>query len=143
MNKIVDTLSTITQKLFPELINIIKEYIPKKKFVFVNRENYFLYHSSIKHCIKDYESYIRAMIRQDNEFIFKQVTEENCFRWYGIRQYQYKNMIFTNYLYFVISFCIENDSSNCRKVVSDFLKEHGLSKNLHKKNVVKYIKWKN
>ena len=133
----------ITTKLMPEVVNIIKEYIQKKTIVFTNRENYQLYHPLIKSSIKDYESYIRSMIRQDNEFIFKRIIEENCFKWYGIKQYQYKNMIFTNYLYFVISFCIENDSSNCRKVVSEFLKEHGLGKNLHKKNVVKYIKWKN
>jgi len=133
----------ITAKLMPEVVNIIKEYIQKKNLVFTNRENYQLYHPLIKSSIKDYESYIRSMIRQDNEFICKRIIEENCFKWYGIKQYQYKNMIFTNYLYFVISFCIENDSSNCRKVVSEFLKEHGLCKNLHKKNVVKYIKWKN
>lgn len=133
----------ITAKLMPEVVNIIKEYIPKKTLVFTNRENYHLYHPLIKSLIKDYESYIRSMIRQDNEFIFKKIIEENCFKWYSIKQYQYKNMIFSNYLYFVISFCIENDSSNCRKVVSEFLKEHGLGKNLHKKNVVKYIKWKN
>ena len=57
--------------------------------------------------------------------------------------YTSKNMIFNNYLYFVINYCIENDSNNCIKIISDFLKEHGLCKNLHKKNVVKYIKWKN
>ena len=83
------------------------------------------------------------MIRQDNEFVFKKIIEENYSKWYENRQYRYKNMIFNNYLYFVMNFCIENDSNNCRKVISDFLKEHGLGKNLHKKNVVKYIKWKN
>ena len=50
-------------------------------------------------------------------------------------------MIFKNYLYFTIQFCIENDSNHCRNAISDFFKEHGLGKNLHKKNVVKYIKW--
>jgi len=51
-------------------------------------------------------------------------------------------MIFKNYFYFTINYCIENDSDNCRKIINKFLKEHGLDKNLHKKNVVKYIKWK-
>jgi phosphoribosyl-ATP pyrophosphohydrolase len=136
-------MNEITKRLPVELVRYIKEYIPKKEFVFTNRENYNLYHILIKPCIKDYESYIRYMIRQDNEFVFKKIIEENYRKWYEIRQYKYKNMIFNNYLYFVINFCIENDSNNCRKVISDFLKEHGLGKNLHKKNVVKYIKWKN
>lgn len=136
-------MNEITKRLPVELVRYIKEYIPKKEFVFTNRENFNLYHILIKPCIKDYESYIRYMIRQDNEFVFKKIIEENYRKWYEIRQYKYKNMIFNNYLYFVINFCIENDSNNCRKVISDFLKEHGLGKNLHKKNVVNYIKWKN
>jgi phosphoribosyl-ATP pyrophosphohydrolase len=136
-------MDTITRRLPPELIRYIKEYIPKKTFVFTNRENYNLYHSLLKPSIKDYESYIRSMIRQDNEFVFKKIVEENFSKWYEIRQYKYKNMIFKNYLYFVMNFCIENESNNCRKTVLEFLKEHGLGKNLHKKNIVKYIKWKN
>ena len=136
-------MEAITKRLPPELIRYIKEYIPKKKFTFTNRENYNLYHPLIKSCIKDYESYLRTMIRQDNEFVFKKILEENYSKWYEIRQYRYKNMIFTNYLYFVMNFCIENESNNCRIFLSDFLKEHGLGKNLHKKNIVKYIKWKN
>ena len=136
-------MDTITKRLPPELIRYIKEYIPKKTFVFTNRENYNLYHSLLKPSIKDYESYIRSMIRQDNEFVFKKIVEENFSKWYEIRQYKYKNMIFKNYLYFVMNFCIENESNNCRKTILDFLKEHGLGKNLHKKNIVKYIKWKN
>jgi len=136
-------MEQITKKLPVELVRYIKEYIPKKEFVFTNRENYNLYHHLIKPSIKDYESYIRSMIRQDNEFVFNKIIKENCSKWYEILQYKYKNMIFKNYLYFVMNFCIENDSNKCRKVISDFLKEHGLGKNLHKKNVVKYIKWKN
>jgi hypothetical protein len=136
-------MDAITKRLPAELVRYIKEYIPKKEFVFTNTINYNLYHNLIKPSIKDHESYIRAMIRQDNDFVFKKIVEENYTKWYEIRQYKYKNMIFNNYLYFVMNFCIENDSNNCRKIISDFLKEHGLGKNLHKKNVVKYIKWKN
>jgi hypothetical protein len=136
-------MDTISKRLPPELMRYIKEYIPKKVFVFTNRENYNLYHPLIKPSIKDYESYIRAMIRQDNEFVFNKIIKENCSKWYEIVQYKYKNMVFKNYLYFVMNFCIENESNNCRKNISDFLKEHGLGKNLHKKNIVKYIKWKN
>ena len=136
-------MNEITKRLPEELVKYIKEYIPKKEFVFTNRENYNLYHHLIKPYIKDYEDFIRSMIRQDNEFVFKKIVEENYRKWYEIREYKYKNMIFNNYLYFVINYCIENESNNCIKIISEFLKEHGLCKNLHKKNVVKYIKWKN
>ena len=130
-------------KLPIELINYIKEFVPKKELVFTNRENYNLYHHLIKPYILDYGSYIRCVIRQDNSFVFNKILNENIDKWYEIKEYRYKNMIFKNYFYFVMHFCIENESENCRKIISDYFKEHGLGKNLHKKNVVKYIKWKN
>jgi hypothetical protein len=127
----------------PEVIvDLIKEYIPKCILVFTNRENYNLYHYLILNCIKNYENCVRDMIRRDNEFVFDKIIREKYHRWTDIKQYRYKNMIFKNYFYFIINFCIEHESENCRRKINIFLKEHGLDKNLHKKNVIKYIKWK-
>jgi hypothetical protein len=95
-------MDKITERLPVELIRYIKEFIPKKEIVFTNRENYNLYHPLIKPCIRDYESYIRSMIRQDNDFVIKKIIEENYIKWYEIQNYQYKTMIFKNYLYFVM-----------------------------------------
>ena len=126
-----------------ELISLIKEYIPKNRFIFTNRENYRLYHYLIRIRPNQFDDYIKNIIKRDNEYTLNLIIRENYFKWYEIKNYMYKNMIFKNYLYFVMNFCIENDSNNCRTIINDFLKEHGLGKNLHKKNVVKYIKWKN
>ena len=133
--------------LFPnfpiEIINLIKEYIPKKFLVFTNRENYFLYHSLIKQSIRNYESYVHDVIRRDNEFVFQRILNENLQRWINVKKYYYKNMIFNNYLYFIVYYCIENESNKCRELLNSLCKEQGLCKNLYKKNVIKYIKWKN
>lgn len=136
-----DTIIKRVKQLPLEIINIIKDFIPKVVFVFTNRENYSLYHSLLTPCIANYENYIRDTIRRDNEFVFNMIIRENYKQWYEIKKYRYKNMVFNNYLYFIIHYCIENDSNNCSNVIHDFLQEHGLGKNLHKKNVVKYIKW--
>jgi hypothetical protein len=138
MTTIIDKIN----KLPDEIIDIIKEYIPKQKLVFTNKSNYLLYHSILKKTIKNYDNYIRDMIRRDNEFVFNLIVRENYKKWYEIKQYKYKNMIFTNYLYFTINYCIEHDSNNCRNSIDEFLKQEGLGKNLHKKNVIKYIRWK-
>jgi hypothetical protein len=138
-------MSTVIDKInnLPfELIDLIKEYIPKQKLAFTNKSNYLLYHKLIKSTIKNYENYIRDMIRRDNEFVFKLILRENYNKWCEIKQYKYKNMVFKNYFYFTISYCIENDSNNCRNIITQFFKEEGLGKNLHKKNVVKYIRWR-
>lgn len=126
-----------------EIIEHIKEYINKKLFVFTNKTNYFSYHYIIKNHIPYYENYIRNMIRRDFDFVFEFIVKENYNKWIEIKNYLYKNMIFKNYIYFIIYFCIENDSQKCRCFITDFLKEHGLCKNRHKKNVVRYIRWKN
>jgi hypothetical protein len=129
------------QKLSPEIINIIKDFVPILSFVFTNRENYLLYHKLLT--MNNYENYIRDTIRRDNFFVFDRIIREKFDRWQNIKQYIYKNMMFKNYLYFTIHYCIENDSSNCRTTIINYLKERGFDKNLYKKNLVKYIKWKN
>ena len=136
------TLADKINKLPEELINLIKEYVPKKEFTFTNKENYIKYHSLIKLTIKNYEKYIRDIIKRDNDFVLNQVLRENYEDWSKIKQYMYKNMTFKNYFYFTINYCIENDSINCTNIINIFLKEHGLDKNIHKKNVIKYIRWK-
>jgi len=142
MNNINDDLLNKIYKLPQDMVLIIKEYLPKKLLIFTNRENYILYRPIIKKYIIDYENYIRDMIRRDNNFVFEFILNENYNKWITINQYKYKNMIFKNYFYFTINYCIENESNNCRNIITNFLKIHGLGKNLHKKNVVKYIRWK-
>jgi hypothetical protein len=126
-----------------DVINLIKEFIPNHKRVFVNKRFYNLYHNTIRMNIPLYENYIRDIIRRDSYFVFEKVLQENIELWLKNKQYRYKNMVFNNYLYFVINFCIENNSERCRELLLDFLIKRDLCRNLHKKNVVKYIKWMN
>jgi hypothetical protein len=126
-----------------EIIRLIKEFIPCQKLVFVNSNYYNLYHSTIRNQIPLYENYIRDMIRKDNDFVFQNIVRENIDSWLKNKQYRYKNMIFNNYIYFILYFCLENNSERCRQILHSYLKERDLCRNLHKKNVVKYIKWTN
>jgi len=126
-----------------ELVNIIKEYIHKKILVFTDKTNYTLYHYSIKKYIPCYENYIRHMIRRDYEIDFEKIVIENYKKWMENKNYIYQSLVFKNYIYFILHYCIENDSQKCRSFIKNFLKELGLCKNQHKKNIVKYIKWTN
>lgn len=130
--------------LLPDtLILLIKEFVPKYKFIFTNNDNYYLYHPLLSKYISNYENYIRDMIRRDNDFVFERIIDENYKRWINIKHYTYKKCIFKNYLYFVIYYCIENDSNNCREKINKYCNDLGLCKNLYKKNVVQYIRWRN
>jgi hypothetical protein len=139
---IMDIITKINT-LSDDIIILIKEFIPYKTLVFVNNNYYKLYHSTIQINITLYENYVRDMVRKDNYFVFEKILQENFDRWMKNKKYRYKNMIFTDYICFINYFCIENDSDKCKLVLYEYLQKRHLCKNLHKKNIIKYIKWTN
>jgi hypothetical protein len=124
-----------------DIISLIKEFIPRQYLVFVNKTFYNLYHHTIRNNILLFDNYVRDMIRRDNNVVFDKILGENIDLWIKNRQYRYKNMVFNNYIYFVLHYCVENNSVRCREIINNNLKKRDLCRNLHKKNVVKYIKW--
>ena len=124
------------------IIKLIESYIPRQFLVFTNKINYNNFHHLIRKSISNYETFVRDVIRRDNAFVFYKITTENYEKWKKIKNYQYKNLIFNNYIYFAMHYCIENDSNNCRNILLNFNQEQGLCKNQHKKNIVKNIRWK-
>ena len=131
-------------KLPIDLVNIIKKYIQPKNLIFVNREKYIANHYLIRNLIPkmNFELYIRNIVYIDFEFVFTQIVQENYLKWFEIKQYLYKNVIYSNYIYFIKGFCIENNSEKCRIMLNCFLEKLGLCKNQHKKNIIKHIRWK-
>ena len=132
-------------KLSYELLDIIYSYIPKSVTIFLTQQNYIKEHYLLRSFInKRYiEQYIRTMVRQDNDFVLNQLLKENCRRWLDMKKYYYKNCIYSNYITFLESYAIDNESIKCRKLILKLFEELGLSKNQHKKNMIKYIIWKN
>jgi hypothetical protein len=135
---IVDKINELPE----ELVQMVKEFLPKHILAFTNKANYILYHPFIKNTIWRLEDYIRDTIRRDNLFVFELIIAENYEKWIHRKNYSYRNIVFNNYLSFVTQYCIENNSDKCKNFIVDFLKEHGLCKNQHKKNIVKHIRWK-
>ena len=144
-NNKIDFLKNIGS-LPDELILIIKIYIPKTTMVFLTKENYVQYHYLLKEYInkknKNIEKYFRTMVRQDNDFVFKELLVENYKKWFSMKNYYYNNCIYRNYITFIESYAIENESIKCREMIIKLFEELGLSKNQHKKNIIKYIRWK-
>jgi hypothetical protein len=129
----------ILEDIFPiELIRIIKKYIPIPILVYLNKYYYLKYHYSIKrYIIKDqFENYVRNIIKRDYSLVFSQIFKENVKKWILLKKYNYKNNIYSNYIYFLLDLCLENESTNCQNIIKKYLKESGLSKNQHKKNTI-------
>ena len=124
-----------------ELLEHIKTYIPLKTFFVVDKNFYLKEHHILEEMAKNkFESYVRYLIRRDMDFSFSIVLKNYHQKWLNFKNYEYKHMIFINYLYFLQYYCIENDSSKCRIKLNIIFDETGLSKNQHKKNIIKYIK---
>lgn len=118
-------------KLSETIVDEIYRYIPKIKTVFLNKQNYVSYHYIINQYILqiNMEDYIRTTIRRDNDFVFSQMLIDNYKKWFSIKNYYYKNFIYTNYVRFLQSYADDNESFKCLNVIITFLLELGLSKN--------------
>ena len=131
--------------LLPEdIVTIILAYIPNRISIFLQKDTYLMYHSTIKNYInkRNFENYIRTMIRQDNDFVLNLLLQENYQRWLNMKKYYYRTCIYSNYITFLQSYAIDHDSKKCKKTIANLMKELGLSKNQHKKKTFTYIRWK-
>lgn len=141
-------MSSTREKFILEYINylpedvvdyVIKEYIPDDYLMYTNKEYYKRCHHILKHRIPRYEQYLQTTVRKDSYFVFEILMKENIDSWFRIKDYTYKNRVYKNYVYYIIDYCNENYSHECRNIIINFLKELGLCQNQHKKNVSKCI----
>jgi hypothetical protein len=122
-----DNLNLTSIKLLPETIeSIIKEFIPLRTLCFLNKTFYLNYRKNVKKWIMSknlYDNYIRHVLRNDNDYIFKLLLKENSMKWLRIKKYKYSNKIFGNYCCFIDKFCLDHESTKCREL----LKKHIIS----------------
>lgn len=140
-----DDLLKNVYKLPYELIHYeIYQYIPKIITIFLTKQNYIQEHYLIKQYINkgQIENYYRAMVRQDNDFVIRQLLVENKERWFNMKKYYYKGCIHSTYIAFLKYYAIENESIKCGALMNEISTELILKKKQHKKNKLKYILWK-
>lgn len=125
-----------------EIIDVIYQFIPKHLLVFTSWNYYDNYHYLLKPFIKNYESYLRYIIRRDHDFIFSKVIDENCNNWIKIKYYLYNNNIFSDYTFFLLHYSIENQSDKCKLLLKELIAKLYKNKNQPKKNNTKYINGK-
>ena len=127
-----------------DLYLIINSYIPAIAKISLNKELYMKYHHLFKGFInrRELENYIRTIVRQDHDFVFNQLLQENYNKWFNIKKYFYQDCIYANYIYFLKTYCVENQSTKCKEIINILIEELGLSKIQHKKNIIRNIRWK-
>ena len=128
-----------------DITSMIYEYVFNSTKMMLTRENYIKYHPFLRCKINkgSYDNYTRYIIRKDAYFVLEQSLNEKGDEWITNKKYNYKNEVYSDYLCFLSSYSLYNNSSNCRKLIQDFEKERRLGKNRFKKNSSTIIRWTN
>ena len=97
----------------PECIvyNCIFDFIPDENLIWINKTYYKKNGHLIKKMvpIRDFESYIRSLVKNDNYFCLEHIVYENIDRWNKMKRYKYRYMLFYNYLHFIYCFEMFNN----------------------------------
>lgn len=143
-NKKEDLLQNIS-KLPEVLVDIVYEYVPLSTKIFLTKKTYCENHYLVKSYInkRQYENYIRCMVRQDNSFVFSFLINENITIWINkIFNFLYKDTTYDNYLWFLHEYCIEHESTRCKNIIDKYIELLGLGKNQHKKSTSINSRWR-
>ena len=126
-----------------DICNIIFDYVKDEEKIFVNKKYYNNYHYLLKDKInrKNYDNYVRDIIRTNSSFVLNQLLIENYERWLVKKKRIHKNVIYNNYIDYLIGLCMDYESTKCRELINNFYDNKGLSKNLHKKNRNNNKRW--
>ena len=108
-----------------ELRELVLSFVPLSVILRLNKMHYVPHHLIVRHIVPktNYESYIRSMIRRDNDFVFRLLLQENVAKWALFKKYSYKKETFDNYIYFLLEYCIENESDKCKQLINRHLKQ--------------------
>lgn len=131
MNMNININNKINMNKLPfELLDIIFSYIPDINKLRLNKYYYKKYHPLVIKIIKNgqCESYIRCMIRRDNNFIIKHLIKENYIRWTGMINYYNGGLEFYNYISFLRYYCDEFNSKKCEEEINKYIKENAVRK---------------
>jgi hypothetical protein len=111
------------EKMPFELLDIIFSYLPDCCKLRLNKYNYAKYHKIVmlKLVKNKCESYIRCMVRQDNEFIINQLLVENYNRWIHFKNYYFRGLEFDDYISFLKYYAIENNSEKCENEICKYI----------------------
>lgn len=105
----------------------------------INTYYYKETHENVKGGVyKKCAKYVKQLINRDMDFVFRQVIRENFNDWLCQKKVAYNNMVFSNYIYFILYYTQEQEAHRCNDIIIEYLKKANLWKNLHKKKVIKY-----
>jgi hypothetical protein len=124
-----------------EILDIIFYYLNAKEKIFLNKKYYIKYNDYIDQYIIKYSSYVRDTIRLDYSFVFEYIIYRNFNKWIKINNYNYKNIIYNNYIFFLSDFANKNKATKCLNLLNLHLEISKLKKLNCKDYRIKRKEW--
>ena len=125
-----------------DIIEIIWGNLNPLNKILLNKEYYSKYNYLIdKHIVNKYESYIRDIIINDYSFVFINLLNRKFINWSFMHNYKYNNVLYNDYLHFLLYYSSFNKSYKCNDIINLQLQLLGLKKDWRKNNRIKNNKW--
>lgn len=118
-----------------EIKNILLSYIPKSILSLLSKNNFLEYfynnqidldnkykmfyphYNGVSNKYKNYDSYLRFIIRNDFNFLFENILNIYYEKWNKTKRWNYKNIKFRNYLEYILYLCEINTSGKCKNII--------------------------
>jgi len=132
-----------------EVVNIIWEYVPASRRVWLNRKGmgehyvavFFRWGAEPVRAVLS-QSGVRRLLRNDRVYPFRLVIAEMYQRWARLKRWQYKMWTFPTYISCLYHLCAEYGSNNCRGALVAYERGLGVyAKNRSKKTKVRLNRW--
>jgi len=136
-------LFNLVQTLPVELIELIWNNLNPHNKIFLNKKYYIELNYLIDGLVINYESYIRDIVRHDCSFSFNHILSRHFIHWLHKQNYKYNNIIYPDYINFILNYCASNNSSKCSYLINLQLNLSGLKKEWCKNSRIKYNRWSN
>jgi len=131
----------IIERLPNDILEIIFYYLNIRQKIFLNKKFYIKYNEYIDQYIINYNSYIRDIIRFDCSFVFEYIIYRNYNKWLKINNYNYRNIIYYNYIFFLSDFSDKNKATKCYNLLNLHLAISKLKKLNCKDYRIKHKEW--
>lgn len=106
------------------IILIWENYITPISKVWINKENYEKYHYLIFYSIKNYDNYIRDIIRLDYNYVAQFILNEQLQYWIKKKKkIKYQNLIFPTYINYINFLINKHNSSKIKNEIIKNLKQ--------------------
>jgi hypothetical protein len=135
------------EKIPNEIKKYIFLYLDYNVLMLLNKDYYKKYHKLLLKCSnliknKNEKSFIRYIIKNDYSFVFEENLIENFNKWIVKKKICYRYLIYDNFIYFLLNFCIQEKAPKCKNILVQTMKLNGMYKNIKNKVIYKIINYK-